>query len=145
MKGASPSVFQGVGTFDEKCRHIWRKLSAHLMQWDNHSPCFGRNLCQPSGETYVNLRAKPSSCFERNLCQPSGETFVRLCLSPTGNRYFCLHHIDTSILFPLIPYSFKYSSHLNPFLGMKSLKSVVQNIIRLLHHRAISFCHLGMT
>nr|DAF00117.1 MAG TPA: hypothetical protein [Caudoviricetes sp.] len=24
-------------------------------------------------------------------------TFIRLCLLPTGNRYFYLHHIDTSI------------------------------------------------
>ena len=52
-------------------------------------------------------------------------TFIRLCLLPTDNRYFYLHHIDTSIWFPLIPYSLRYSSHLNPFLGMKSLKSVV--------------------
>ena len=49
------------------------------------------------------------------------------------------------IMLTLIPYSLIYSSHLNPFLGKKSLKSVVQNIIRLLHHWAISFCHFGMT
>ena len=55
------------------------------------------------------------------------------------------HTYSSVIMSPLIPYSLRYSSHLNPFLGMKSLKSVVQNIIRLLHHWAISFCHLGMT
>lgn len=38
----------------------------------------------------------------------------------------------------------RYSWHVKFFLGEKSLKSTVQNIIRLLHHPAKSFCHCGI-
>ena len=137
------------------------------MQGSNHSPYFGRNLHHISGETFIMFRAKPSFTFGRNLIGRVKQshfhyhvmfdmlsfwrfvnlnyayylhkvipiTFIRLCLLPSQGY---AHHL-------YITYSLRYSSHLNPFLGMKSLKSVVQNIIRLLHHCAISFCHLGMT
>ena len=41
--------------------------------------------------------------------------------------------------------SSKYLLHLNPFRGWKSLNSHVENIIRLLHQPAISFCHMGIS
>lgn len=69
---------------------------------------------------------------------------VQLLFSQMFN--YILFHVIVFYKFVVthIPYSLKYSSHLNPFLGEKSLKSVVQKIIRLLHHRAISFCHSGI-
>ena len=138
------------------CRHIWRKVSAHLMKsvgtFDaraNPSPCFGRNLHYVSGETSINLRAKlykvmlitfirlcllPLQGYAHHLRKVMPITFIRLYLLPSWGYTYHLY----------IPYSLRYSSHLNPFLGMKSLKSVVQNIIRLLHQWAISFCHWGI-
>lgn len=56
-----------------------------------------------------------------------------------------LHRPDTTHIKPnenhCMTHYPKYILHLKFFLGENSSNGVVKNIIRLLHHPAISFCH----